>query len=372
VGVDKIQVERPRTPAELEQFAAFPHQVYSARIAWWPPDIRGEVELLRGRAPISSSLEISPFWVKHGGKVVARVSAVINYRYQRHWNERLGHLIHFEALPNETESVVAMLDEACRWLQERGAQAARSGFATFLDYPYAIDNYEGFPSFLLRSTPDYYHSYFKNAGFYTEKGMVDYTIALTEPILERYRAIVSAAPSYGFEVLSWRRYGFNKAIEAWTTVTNAAFAKHWGWNPVAHEEVRPTLAPLEATEVADLSVVAVAQGEAVGVVFALPDLSLALARIRPGFKLAAERGGGSRGALINIGVIESWRGRTVNLAMAAESFLAMAKRAMKYAGYTLVLDDNWPSRKTAEKLGGRVTSNFVVYRRDFTYKSAGA
>jgi len=30
----------------------------------------------------------------------------------------------------------------------------------------------------------------------------------------------------------------------------------------------------------------------------------------------------------------------------------------------LVLDDNWPSRRTAESLGARVTGNFVTYRRD--------
>jgi len=35
------------------------------------------------------------------------------------------------------------------------------------------------------------------------------------------------------------------------------------------------------------------------------------------------------------------RGRGVALAMAARSFLAMARRKMRFAGYTLVLDDNW-------------------------------
>ena len=42
----------------------------------------------------------------------------------------------------------------------------------------------------------------------------------------------------------------------------------------------------------------------------------------------------------------------------------MASHAMRFAGYTLVLDDNWPSRRTAESLGARVTGNFVTYRRD--------
>jgi hypothetical protein len=42
----------------------------------------------------------------------------------------------------------------------------------------------------------------------------------------------------------------------------------------------------------------------------------------------------------------------------------MIGRGYKTASYTVVLDDNWPSRRTAEKLGARVTRNFVVYRRD--------
>jgi len=51
--------------------------------------------------------------------------------------------------------------------------------------------------------------------------------------------------------------------------------------------------------------------------------------------------------------------------MAARSFLSMAEGEMRYAGYTLVLDDNWASRRTAENLGARITDNFITYRHNF-------
>jgi ribosomal protein S18 acetylase RimI-like enzyme len=365
MSADMIQVEQPATASQLERFAEFPFEIYSHRAAWWPPDTRSEVELLLRRTPLASDLEITPLWARRNGKILARVSVVINRRYLEHHQEKLGHLIHFEAMPNEAAAVAALLEEACARLRRRGLASARSGFATFLDYPYAIDNYEAFPSFLLRATPDYYHAYFKNAGFFCEKGMADYTMALTPQTLQSYRAAVSAAQKRGFKVQSWREYGFRQAVEEWADTINAAFARHWGWSPASRAQVRPTLGLLEGTTAADLSMVAVMQGKIVGMVFSVPDLSPMLARIKPGVKLAPERGGGSRGALINIGVLEFWRGQGVNLALAASSFLAMAQHGMSYAGYTLVLDDNWPSRKTAEKLAGRVTSNFVVYRRDF-------
>jgi ribosomal protein S18 acetylase RimI-like enzyme len=124
------------------------------------------------------------------------------------------------------------------------------------------------------------------------------------------------------------------------------------------------LLPLQPTPVADLSMIGVVDGNPVGAVFSVPDLSSQLAKVRNGFRIAPERGGGTRGALVNIGVIESARSRGLARAMAAQSFLAMAQQQMRFAGYTLVLDDNWPSRRTAESLGARVTGTFVTYRRD--------
>ncbi|MGH7934219.1 MAG: hypothetical protein ACREQN_13805 [Candidatus Binataceae bacterium] len=364
MSTEKIRVYQPGTREAFEQFARLPFQVYGDREAWWPPDIQNEVDLLSGRALITAYLDLSPFCAWRGDKLVARVSAVVNHRYNEHWNEKVGQLIHFEAMAGEEDAVAAMLDEALNWLARRGMKAARSGFAAFLDYPYAIDNYDALPSFLLRGNPDFYHRYFKNARFATEKGQTDYTAPLTPEILERYRQMIEAARQAGVTVKSWREYGFLASIDVWTEVTNAAFARHWGWNPITRQEVRPMLMPLGGTPVADLSMVAIVGGQPSGAVFSVPDLSGSLAHVKSGVKLSPERGGGTRGALINIAVIEQARSRGIARAMAARSFLTMAQNAMKYAGYTLVLDDNWPSRRTAESLGARVTGNFVTYRRD--------
>lgn len=358
----RIAIERPKGRASFEEFARLPYYIYNRRDAWWPPDILNEIDLLSGRSPLSPHLEIEPLCARSNGKLVARVSVVINDRYNRHWNERIGQLVQFEALPDQDDAVAAMLEQALARVRERGMTAARTGFAAFLDYPYAIDNYNELPSFLLRGNPPYYHRYLKNAGFETEKGQTDYTAALTDQMLERYRGMVEAAGRGGAQIVSWRRFGFLAAVDAWTDVTNSAFERHWGWNPVSRAESRTMLSSLWDTPVADLSVLAVADGEVVGAVFSVPDMSATLAYVKPGTRLAPERGGGTRAALINIGVIERARGRGIARAMAAQSFLEMARRGAGYAGYTLVLDDNWASRRTAESLGAHVTSNFLTYR----------
>jgi hypothetical protein len=280
-----IRIEAINSPQAFEEFARLPYQVYADREAWWPPDIRNEIDLLSGRTLTAPYLDLQPFCAWSNGRLVARVSAVINRRYISHWGQRLGQLIHFEAAADEDDAVGAMLTHAMEWLARGRMESVRSGFAAFLDYPYAIDNYGSLPSFLLRGNPEYYHRYLKDAGFETEKGQIDYTAALTPEMLARYARMVATARSAGVAVMSWREYGFLAAVDAWTEVTNAAFAQHWGWNPISRDEVRPMMGPLHGTAVGDLSMVAVAGREVIGVVFSVPDLSPALAQIRPGFKL---------------------------------------------------------------------------------------
>src|SRR3984893_16843642 len=137
----RVSIENPRSRAELEDFARLPFQIYGDRKAWWPPDIQNEVDLLSRKSPLSPFLEVEPFIARRDGRTVARVSAVINRRYNDHWKERLGQLIHFEALPDEDDAATMLLEASAGWLRERAMDAVRSGFAAFLDYPYAIDNY---------------------------------------------------------------------------------------------------------------------------------------------------------------------------------------------------------------------------------------
>ena len=41
------------------------------------------------------------------------------------------------------------------------------------------------------------------------------------------------------------------------------------------------------------------------------------------------------------------------------------RRGWTHVSYTLVLDDNWPSRRTGEGLGGTLRANYLAYRREF-------
>jgi len=140
--------------------------------------------------------------------------------------------------------------------------------------------------------------------------------------------------------------------------------------PLPADVMRGLTVELKDFLIADFTGFAEAGGQTVGFVYALPDLNQAFHRMRgkaieenlPEFRQHFEDI--DHGVLLVIGVKQGYRGRGINLALAAKSYLAMIDRGYKTGSYTVVLDDNWPSRRTAEKLGARVTRNFNVYRKD--------
>ncbi|MGH9661476.1 MAG: GNAT family N-acetyltransferase, partial [Bryobacteraceae bacterium] len=195
--------------------------------------------------------------------------------------------------------------------------------------------------------PPYYHSYLKNCGFATEKGVVEMRVEFSGELAERYRSLSSPA---GVRLRAWDFSRIEAENSLFTKLLNETFAQHWGAGPFAPEEAAGLTAGMRDWLVPEFCWFAEVDGEHAGFVYALPDLN-------QGAEI-------THGVLLIIGVRSKFRGRGVNLALGARSYLAMIERGYRSASYTVVLDDNWASRRTAEKLGCRVARNFVVYRRD--------
>jgi GNAT superfamily N-acetyltransferase len=354
-----LTIEVPQDSAELTEFLQLRNQVYAQRDAYWPASLRFDQQVLNGKTPFNEGRTLKPMAARAGKHLVARVVAVIDSRYQQHWGEQLGHLWWFEALPDSRDAVRLLMEEACAWLRSRGAEAARAGSGA-LEFPFVIDAYDALPPNILRHNPPYYHALLKGAGFESEKGWVDYKIAVRPELTNRWASMVEAARRAGYDIIPVRDVPKDRRVPEFTATFNETFHAHWGWVPYTEAEMASLLSALESLGVLDASVLAYHQGEPVGMLLLTPEHSehavLAPGRVlRPDEKLN----------VLAIGVKTQARGRGVNLAMAGYGLLELARRGAQYVSYTLVLDDNWPSRRTGEKLGGQVCANYMVYRREF-------
>jgi Acetyltransferase (GNAT) family len=365
-----LKVRPLNTPEELQHYIDFAHDVYRDNPYWVPVDAHHLINLLGGQSDFGPESHIQAFCVEDDERVLATVAAVRDEAYNRHWNEQTGHLLFFEALPNQDEAVDLLFRTASDWLTARGCDAARLSMLPGMQLPLTIDAYDQVPTCFHTYNPAYYHSYIKNRGFMTEHGVVEYQVQFTPELTEGYRGMIKRAEDAGVSLRSWDFDRLEEESDTFAALCNETFQAHWSSMPLPNAVMRGFTVGFKDFLIPEFTVFAEFDGNPVGFVYSLPDINQPLHRMRgkpldENFGEFLERFAEiDHGVLLIIGVKKDYRGRGVNLGLAAKSYLAMIDRGYKSASYTVVLDDNWPSRHTAEKLGARVTKNFIVYRKE--------
>ncbi len=353
-----ITVEELSGEKALTEFVEFYDRVYETRPAHWQAMAALELPMLQGTGPFAEGRTIRPLVARQDGEIVARCAAAVDHRYLEHWHDDVGHVALFEAMPGAREATQKLMDEACGWLAGEGMKAGRAGFGLG-EFPFSIDSYDDLPPNLVRQNPAYYHALLKDAGFESEKGWVDYKIEVTPELVERWERALEGGQAGGFDIIPLRDVPAGDLVSQFVGVWNTAFDKHWGAAPFTEGEFGLLVDVLGPLGMLDLSVMAMRDGEPVGVLWVNPELTgIAVCAegrtIRPDERLNT----------LGIGVLEQARGKGVNMAMAAYAYLQLVKQGYTHLSYTLVLDDNWPSRRTGERLGGYVCANYMVYRRN--------
>ena len=367
-----MQVLQVHGSDQVERYIEFPNEVYRDNRHWVPADRHHMTSLLTGQKEAGPHWTVQPFLVEDEGRILGTITAVVDELYNRHWKERVGHLLFFEALPDCEEAADALFREACAWLRTQDCTFARASFLYGWQTPWTIDAYDVVPTLFHTCNPPYYHRYAKNAGFFTEKGVVQYQVTFTPELASRYRDMVARAKANGVHLRKWDFARLDEEIATFSPLLNETFAGHWGSPQFTQSQMQGFIGGMRDLMVPDFLGFAELEGQTVGFVVCFPDLHQVLHPMRgknveehlPEFQHRLEQI--DHGILLIIGVQERARGRGVNLALAAQSYLAMMERGYKTASYTVVLDDNWPSRRTAEKLGARVTRNFAIYRKELT------
>jgi hypothetical protein len=356
-----IRIEVPQGEKALTDFIVFHDQVYAYRDARWAAEVEFQLPLLTGESPFAEDRIIRPFLAREGEDIVARVVGVVDTRCFRVRNDTVGHIAMFEARPDCSEAVRLLINEVCEWLASQEMRAARAGFHPgVFDMPFAVDRYDTLPPPMLRQNPDYYHCLLKEAGFVTEKGWVDYKIKVRSDLKERWKRDLERVVAAGFEIVPMKDVPASERVRQFLEVWDTAFEAHWGFSPSTKAELDFMFEAFAPLGIMDTSVLAFREGVPVGALIVSAETS-GLAKLNPGRILREEE----KLNILGVGVLKEARGTGVNLAMCAYAFLELIRRGAKYLSYTLVVDDNWPSRRTAEKLGAHVCANYVTYRRDF-------
>src|SRR5262245_42557225 len=100
-----LNVRPLKTTEDLQRYVNFAEDVYRQNPYWVPTDAHHLINLLSGQSDYGPDSQIQAFCVEDSERILATVAAVRDEAYVRHWNDETGHLLFFEALPDQDQAV---------------------------------------------------------------------------------------------------------------------------------------------------------------------------------------------------------------------------------------------------------------------------
>lgn len=316
-----------------------------------------------------AALEIQAMVAVREGKDVGRITAHIDRAYDQYHGVKAGWFGFFECTD---DAVVAhtLLDEAVRWVRERGAQEiiGPNSFTTNHQIGLLVENFSR-PAFVEQPyNPPYYERLIASYGFGKAKDLlcwwIDVTKGTDDPKIKRYYDVSEKVKKrYGLRIRHPDMSIFEKEVGVVFGLYNASWQKNWGYVPVTEAEFKTIAADFKPLIVPELvNIVEDKDGKPVAFSMTVPDLNEVLPRdgkLFPfGFwKLLTGMKKIKHARLIVLGVLPGYRQRGVEGLMCIETALRAKDRGMIGGEIGWTLEDNSAINRTIEAFGGK------LYRR---------
>jgi len=276
-----VQVQDAR---QLDAFIRLPWQIYAGDTNWVPPLVGSEKKMLDpARNPFWKNAEAAHFMAERDGRLVGRISAILNRRHNDYHQEKTGFWGYFES-ENEPETAGALFGRAAAWLKERGMSRMLGPANPSLNDPCGllVDGFKWSPFVLMTYNPLYYVKLVEDAGFKKAMDLWAYILLHNEVVREKIDRVADAVKERSEVTIRFIRLSrLNEELAIVRDIYNDAWEKNWGFTPLTDEEIQFVADDFKAILLPELAYIAEMKGKPVGFAFALPDINQILRRKCP-------------------------------------------------------------------------------------------
>ena len=363
--------------SELREFIMLPFRLYQGVEQWVPPLISERKRHLdRRRNPFFQHADAEYFLARRGGKVVGRISAQVDRRFNEFQDNDWGMFGFFEC-EDDPEVAAALLEAARTWLRERGRDhmIGPLDFSTNDECGLLVEGFELRPQILENWHHPYYADLLEGQGLVKAMDLYKWSLHVTGrdqvmPII--FELAEKLEPEHGIKIRGMRRRDMNGEISRFMEIYNAAWERNWGFVPLTDTEIEYYASELKPVLDENWAMVAekVETGEVVGVALTLPDFNQVLkklnGRLLPFGWLRALREKGKVDAVrvFALGVKPEYQHTGVAAALYARHFDMAAATPQKGGEMGWILEVNKPMNKAMEAMGGEIVKRYRIYGED--------
>ncbi len=281
--IEKIDTENK---PQVKRFVEFYYDLYKDCPQWVPPlFMDAYLPLNRKKHPFFEYSDADFFLAVRNGKVVGRICAGVNKRYNEYHNSKKAQFYFFDTI-DDLEVARALFDTVSHWAKERGLDTiiGPKGLSPFDGYGLQIEGAEHRQMMtMMNYNYPYYQELVEALGFEKEVDFVScYLPADAFKIPERVERIALWAMKRGN--LWVKHFKSKKELVSWAQrigeTYNRTFVKNWEYYPFSQGDI--DYAVQNVFMVADHRLIKlIMHGEdIVGFLFAFPDVSSAIQRAK--------------------------------------------------------------------------------------------
>ncbi|MCI0520720.1 MAG: hypothetical protein L0Z70_10770 [Chloroflexi bacterium] len=361
--------------AQVKRFVALPYRLYANHPQWVPPLlIDAEMQLNRVKHPYYEHSDADFFLASRDGRVVGRIAALENRRFNAYHGTRQAQFYLFEC-EDDQEAAIALFERAFDWARQRKLNAivGPKGFGVLDGYGLLVEGYEYRQLMtMMNYNYPYYPRLVETLGFEKEVDFVSCHLnAQVFHLPERVHRIAERVQKRGS--LRVQRFTTKADLRAWAArigaAYNQAFVNNWEYYPLTEREVAFLLENLLTVADPRLIKVITHEEKVVGFLFAFPDLSAALQRARGRLLplgilyLLREMRKTKWIAFNGAGILPEFQGLGGNALLYSEMEKTLHDYNFNDADLTQVAETAVQMRSDLENLGGRAYKNHRVYKR---------
>ncbi len=360
---------------DLDRFIRLPHRLYAGAPHWVAPlDLERRQHLSSGN-PYFKHARWQGWLALRDGEPVGRISAQIDRLYLENHPDRTGFFGLLEAIDDEAV-FAALLRQAETWLREAGMTAVRGPFNLSINHDCGllVEGFDKPPMAMMPYNPPHYARHLEALGYAPAKDLLAYRLdADIAPPAGVRRLAAKAAGE--IRVRPLQRQRLLEEFERLRDIFNDAWSDNWGFVPFTREEFAEMAGTLKHLVADDFVQIAEYQGEAVGMIVAIPDLNQILTgldgRLLPFNWLKLlwrwKRRPPDAGRVILMGIRKSQRQTLLGAAIAyllVEALLEPALRhGMRWMELSWILEDNHRIRGIIEGLGAVIDKRYRIYQK---------
>lgn len=358
--------------AERDAFIKFPWSIYAGDSRWAPPLLIERKEFMdEKKNPFFAFAEVQHFLARKNGKLVGRISAIHDRKYNEfHEIQNVGFGM-FEAI-DDVEVSRALFAAVDRWGKQKGLTNAWGpvNFSTNHECGLLVDGFNDMPAVMMTYNPSYYGKLIEDAGYAKAHDLWAWDLPASASVPEKVGRIAEKIREReGIVVRGVNMAKWDEEVELAFQIYNEAWEKNWGFVPMSKAEFYRLAKEMKQIIKPDLVLIAEVKGEVAGFSFTVPDVNPAIAKANgrllpfglPRMLFALKKC--DRARLVLLGMRPKFRKRGIDAILYKDTLTNAARLGFRRGEIGWTLDNNDLVNRAIESMGGTKSKTYRMYEK---------